>query len=352
MQLVPGEQLAGKPMHLHGGKEAEHTENNGEQHLQHGDGGHIHGNAHAAEHMAHSQQHPEGEAVAIAGAAHGFLAGNHPGCFFAQGGVAGAATVDDRLLFEQGIKHPDFKQAALISHIHLLAQENSGAYGLDNQITHLRPGQHHHAQVAACHGRPAAQLTGADALGGHGGAGTVRGQGTQEKKPIHQRQTQENAHGNQFRVAGALVYADGGEHLPGDGQGHAHRLVVVEGDGAGAGNHVAADGQIQACLEAHLLIGNDMKRLMNMNLDDLIEDVKSDTDSISIDDLLNPDEDLKNAEAKAQAQALEEAQTEKGKTDLKENKETVKVDESKIKPEKPQKDNFFKKIKKVFFFFF
>ena len=97
------------------------------------------------------------------------------------------------------------------------------------------------------------------------------------------------------------------------------------------------------------LSDNDMKRLMNMNLDDLIEDVKSDTDSISIDDLLNPDEDLKNAEAKAQAQALEEAQTEKGKTDLKENKETVKVDESKIKPEKPQKDNFFKKIKKVFF---
>lgn len=97
------------------------------------------------------------------------------------------------------------------------------------------------------------------------------------------------------------------------------------------------------------LSDNDMKRLMNMNLDDLIEDVKSDTDSISIDDLLNPDEDLKNAEAKAQAQALEEAQTEKGKTDLKENKETVKVDESKIKPEKPKKDNFFKKIKKVFF---
>lgn len=96
------------------------------------------------------------------------------------------------------------------------------------------------------------------------------------------------------------------------------------------------------------LSDNDMKRLMNMNLDDLIEDVKSDTDSISIDDLLNPDEELKNAEAKAQAQALEEAQTEKGKTDLKENKETVKVDESKIKPEKPKKDNFFKKIKKVF----
>ena len=48
------------------------------------------------------------------------------------------------------------------------------------------------------------------------------------------------------------------------------------------------------------LSDNDMKRLMNMNLDDLIEDVKSDTDSISIDDLLNPDEDLKNAEAKAQ----------------------------------------------------
>lgn len=128
------------------------------------------------------------------------------------------------------------------------------------------------------------------------------------------------------------------------------------------------------------LSDNDMKRLMNMNLDDLIDDVKADTDSISIDDLLNQGDELKRAEAQAQAQALEEELAEKEKNDSQvneteagnegavsdienrqdadnkeadnkepEKKESVQVDESKIKPEKPKKDSFFKKIKKVFF---
>lgn len=131
------------------------------------------------------------------------------------------------------------------------------------------------------------------------------------------------------------------------------------------------------------LSDNDMERLMNMNLDDLIDDVKADTDSISIDDLLNQGDELKRAEA--QAQALEEELAEKEKNDSQvnetepddnkadsdnntepdaaqteagneeadnkepEKKESVQVDESKIKPEKPKKDSFFKKIKKVFF---
>ena len=133
------------------------------------------------------------------------------------------------------------------------------------------------------------------------------------------------------------------------------------------------------------LSDNDMERLMNMNLDDLIDDVKADTDSISIDDLLNQVDELKRAEAQAQAQALEEELAEKEKNDSQvnetepddnkadsdnntepdaaqteagneeadnkepEKKESVQVDESKIKPEKPKKDSFFKKIKKVFF---
>ena len=128
------------------------------------------------------------------------------------------------------------------------------------------------------------------------------------------------------------------------------------------------------------LSDNDMERLMNMNLDDLIDDVKADTDSISIDDLLNQGDELKRAEAQAQAQALEEDLAEKEKNDSQvneteagnegavsdienrqdadnkeadnkepEKKESVQVDESKIKPEKPKKDSFFKKIKKVFF---
>lgn len=143
------------------------------------------------------------------------------------------------------------------------------------------------------------------------------------------------------------------------------------------------------------LSDNDMERLMNMNLDDLIEDVKSDTDSISIDDLLNSGDELKNAEVQAQAQALAEEQAEIEKNNLKENdeevrtdeadnadtlkpqsdtdiadsdakvmqnadnkendsaepekKESIQIDENRIKPEKPKKDSFFKKIKKVFF---
>ena len=148
------------------------------------------------------------------------------------------------------------------------------------------------------------------------------------------------------------------------------------------------------------LSDKDMERLMNMNLDDLIDDVKADTDSISIDDLLNQGDELKNAEAQAQAQALAEELAEKEKNDSQvnetehddnkadsdnntepdaaqteagnegavsdienrqdadnkeadnkepEKKESVQVDESKIKPEKPKKDSFFKKIKKVFF---
>ena len=128
------------------------------------------------------------------------------------------------------------------------------------------------------------------------------------------------------------------------------------------------------------LSDNDMEILMNMNLDDLIDDVKADTDSISIDDLLNQGDELKRAEAQAQAQALEEELAEKEKNDSQvneteagnegavsdienrqdadnkeadnkepEKKESVQVDESKIKPEKPKKDSFFKKIKKVFF---
>lgn len=148
------------------------------------------------------------------------------------------------------------------------------------------------------------------------------------------------------------------------------------------------------------LSDNDMERLMSMNLDDLIDDVKADTDSISIDDLLNQGDELKRAEAQAQAQALEEELAEKEKNDSQvnetepddnkadsdnntepdaaqteagnegavsdienrqdadnkeadnkepEKKESVQVDESKIKPEKPKKDSFFKKIKKVFF---
>ena len=148
------------------------------------------------------------------------------------------------------------------------------------------------------------------------------------------------------------------------------------------------------------LSDNDMERLMNMNLDDLIDDVKADTDSISIDDLLNQGDELKSAEAQAQAQALAEELAEKEKNDSQvnetepddnkadsdnntepdaaqteagnegavsdienrqdadnkeadnkepEKKESVQVDESKIKPEKPKKDSFFKKIKKVFF---
>lgn len=78
------------------------------------------------------------------------------------------------------------------------------------------------------------------------------------------------------------------------------------------------------------LSDDDMKRLMNMNLDDIIDDVKS--DSASIDDLFgsSPDKETEHNEKSADTQA-----------------QTISADDK--KKLKPQKEGFFKKIKKVFF---
>lgn len=78
------------------------------------------------------------------------------------------------------------------------------------------------------------------------------------------------------------------------------------------------------------LSDDDMKRLMNMNLDDIIDDVKS--DSASIDNLFgsSPDEETEHNEKSADTQA-----------------QTISADDK--KKLKPQKEGFFKKIKKVFF---
>ena len=69
---------------------------------------------------------------------------------------------------------------------------------------------------------------------------------------------------------------------------------------------------------------------MNMNLDDIIDDVKS--DSASIDDLFgsSPDKETEHNEKSADTQA-----------------QTISADDK--KKLKPQKEGFFKKIKKVFF---
>ena len=78
------------------------------------------------------------------------------------------------------------------------------------------------------------------------------------------------------------------------------------------------------------LSDDDMKRLMNMNLDDIIDDVKS--DSASIDDLFgsSPDKETEHNGKSADTQA-----------------QTISADDK--KKLKPQKEGFFKKIKKVFF---
>lgn len=78
------------------------------------------------------------------------------------------------------------------------------------------------------------------------------------------------------------------------------------------------------------LSDDDMKRLMNMNLDDIIDDVKS--DSASIDDLFgsSSDKETEHNEKSADTQA-----------------QTISADDK--KKLKPQKEGFFKKIKKVFF---
>lgn len=78
------------------------------------------------------------------------------------------------------------------------------------------------------------------------------------------------------------------------------------------------------------LSDDDMKRLMNMNLDDIIDDVKS--DSASIDDLFgsSPDKETEHNEKSADTPV-----------------QTISADDK--KKLKPQKEGFFKKIKKVFF---
>ena len=78
------------------------------------------------------------------------------------------------------------------------------------------------------------------------------------------------------------------------------------------------------------LSDDDMKRLMNMNLDDIIDDVKS--DSASIDDLFgsSPDKETEHNGKSADTQA-----------------QTISADDK--KKLKSQKEGFFKKIKKVFF---
>lgn len=78
------------------------------------------------------------------------------------------------------------------------------------------------------------------------------------------------------------------------------------------------------------LSDDDMKRLMNMNLDDIIDDVKS--DSASIDDLFgsSPDKETEHNVESADTQV-----------------QTISADDK--KKLKPQKEGFFKKIKKVFF---
>ncbi len=71
------------------------------------------------------------------------------------------------------------------------------------------------------------------------------------------------------------------------------------------------------------LSGSDMERLMNMRLDDLLDDVKADTDSISMEELLNQD-DVKAAKTQEQAKTgkeLPEKKSDKAEKDNSQGKD-------------------------------
>lgn len=111
------------------------------------------------------------------------------------------------------------------------------------------------------------------------------------------------------------------------------------------------------------LSDSDMERLMNMNLDDIIDDVK--TDSVSIDDLFENAVNQSNADKSGNADSTDDAHhRNEPETDSKKNAadndasgtagNDIKADginaaDKKKLKKKPEKEGFFRKIKKVFF---
>lgn len=89
------------------------------------------------------------------------------------------------------------------------------------------------------------------------------------------------------------------------------------------------------------LSGSDMERLMNMKLDDLLDDVKADTDSISMEELLNQD-DVKAAKAQEQVMSGKELSEEKSDRTEKDNSQ-----EKDKKPDKAEQGDSQEKDEKL-----
>jgi len=229
------------------GYRAKGPQNDGKQDLDRPDGGHIHGNAHAAENLGAAAKSPENLHISADALVHIPLIGNDGRHLAAELGVGIAGGVHRLAAAEEKRKNLVFKEAALVAHVHALAQQHlSAAVRLDEQVAQLRPRKHHHGQIAAGQGQTAAQLARGNALGRGRAADVGDGLRAQENQPVHQREAHADQHVFDLRVALPDVGADSGEHFLIHQHGHGDAFVVVQNGLAGADDLVAAhrDGQV------------------------------------------------------------------------------------------------------------
>ena len=252
---VSADDAEGSLMQLPGRHHGQRAEEQAQQNLQRRNGGHVHGHADAAEHLTGAEQIAIDVPLPFGGAADGIFAGNH-GFRLAQGlGVGQAGGIHHPPVTKEAAEGPHLEEAALVAHIHALVQQHPSAVHLNENVTQLRPAEHHGGQIRPFQEQTAAQLTGGNALGGDGAVLPPGGEGPQEEQPVQKGCTCQNAHGYQLRIAGALVGADTGEHIRGQRHGHINGFMVVKAGFAAAGEHIAVVEQVQLRGKAVLLIG-------------------------------------------------------------------------------------------------
>ena len=146
--FLPTHGAEGGLVHLPGGDNGENAKNQAQQHLQRHNGGHVHGQADAAEHLAGAENIPVNFPPPLAGFADGALPRDHARGAAQGFGIGEAGGIDDPLLPKEAAEGADLKETPLVAHIHALVQQDSAPVGLDEDIAHLGPAQDHHAKVA------------------------------------------------------------------------------------------------------------------------------------------------------------------------------------------------------------
>ena len=245
-QLAPQMGAVGHILNQPPGNRAEGAQNDGKQNLDCPGGGHIHSHAHAAENLRAAAKSPENLHVSADALVHIPLVGDDGGNLAAELGVGIAGGVHRLAAAEKEGENLVFKETALVAHIHALAQQHLASVRLDEQVAQLRPGKHHHGQIAAGQCQAAPQLARGNALRRGRAAAVGDGLRAQENQPVHQRKAHADQHVSDLRVALPDVGADGWEHFLIHQHGHGDAFVVVQDGLAGADDLVAAhrDGQV------------------------------------------------------------------------------------------------------------